>query len=63
MSIKIADDSGLTVQTDPVIQLDNGIRIWLGEKGKQVTIHPVAWSIILAAIGHLQHINIEEKNT
>jgi hypothetical protein len=61
MSIKIADDSGLTVQTDPVIQLDNGICIWLGEKGEQVQIDPAAWAFISAAINHLR--NIKVKNT
>ena len=61
MSIKIADNSSLTVQTDPVIELDNGIRIWLGEKGAKVQIDPTAWAFISAAINHLQ--NIKVKNT
>jgi hypothetical protein len=60
VSIKIADNSSLTVQTDPVLELDNGIRIWLGEKGEQVQIDPAAWAFILAAINHLQNIKVEK---
>jgi hypothetical protein len=61
MSIKIADNSSLTVQTDPVIELNNGIRIWLGIKGEQIQIDPAAWAFISTAINHLQ--KIEVKNT
>ena len=60
MSIKLAENFSFTVKTDPVLELDNGIRIWLGEKGEQVQINSVAWTFISAAINNLQNIKVEK---
>jgi len=57
MTIFTSKGSQLTVKTDPVVRLDNGIEIWFGKKGETVEIPAVVWAYAVApAIERLQKL-------
>jgi len=56
--ITISSANNLIVNTNPTIQFDNGMVLWLGNEGESVEVSTYDWQMILAARPYINQIGL-----
>lgn len=51
-----ANTSAIIVQTDPTVTFNNGMTLWLADKGQTVEINQYDWDLLQQADRYIKHI-------